>query len=306
MPHSPRGITYHVIEERHMSNLWQISGRVEVEESATTVDARGTSITRSRPLAGILVELTATDGGRQTIWARATTDAWGRFHVRAHAPHRPHAFRVLARFAGERLVVTDSATDGVLQRDWLELLVTELDIVGPSVDLGVLTFRRGAEGVLGETGNVRRAATWYVAHAAMDYLAQLGDGLGFAQRLAFVYPAPKGDATSSVDARTRVARIVATADRDEWSVDLVLEQLMTLWALREDDGTTRWPRLARGQARLQLTTDGAPVTEHTFAGLARDELLAAIWGRRTRMADARPFLDAAATTATHPLPRLAS
>jgi hypothetical protein len=56
---------------------------------------------------------------------------------------------------------------------------------------------------------------------------------------------------------------------------------------------------------LQLTRDGAPVTEQSFAALGRDELLAAIWGRRTKRAEVRSIFDPAATTATHPLPRLA-
>jgi hypothetical protein len=203
-----------------MSQIWEVTGIIEVEERATVRDALGRPVARRRPLAGITVEVAGwpDERGAFAVWGQTSTDADGRFRVRERRPSWAQVIRLSTRFAGEQLVVTEEATDGVLRRDWIQIAETPDAVAGPVVDLGARTFREGGPGVLGADDIVRRATTWYLVRSAMEFLAALGAGVGFTQRIAVVYPASELGRTSGVRAGERSARIHRDDSRDEWSV----------------------------------------------------------------------------------------
>jgi hypothetical protein len=248
------------------SQWWEISGTLHVEESATA------RVLRRRPLIGVSIDIAGwpDERGCFSVWGHAHTDREGRFRLRVNRPSWAHRLRITASFVGELLVVCDSTTRGLAGRSPITIWEPDDPIEGPFVDAGNITIREGAAGELGASSAVRRAVSWYAAKSAMDYLSSLGEGLGVRRRIAVACPAePSGIPLVRDSAIAGPLTLLASHD-DEWSVDMVVRQVMRHWARQTIAGRINWPR-------NRLTT---PVDEQ-FADLAKDELMRALWGRRS-------------------------
>src|SRR5689334_9901805 len=115
-----------------MTQVWEITGVVEVEERATSTDVRGRPRGVRRPLAGITIDIAGAPEARSAAycWGQTTTDADGRFSLRVVRPTTPHSFRISARLSNERLVITEGNTDAIVRRDWMLLRDTLFAVDG--------------------------------------------------------------------------------------------------------------------------------------------------------------------------------
>jgi len=264
-----------------MIQLWDVTGVIEVEERVTTFDAQQRPLARRRPLAGVTVEVAGWPDERAclAVWGQATTDGQGRFRLRAHRPAWAQTVRAAVRFADERLVVTDGAADGVLRRDWRPVAQTAAPLEGPTVDLGTLVFRDGAEGALGAPDVVRRAVTWYLARTALDFLAALGPDAAFTSRVAMAYPASGPNGTSGVHGPMRTAHIHRDAVRDEWGADTVLRLLMRLWTQQQADRSRPWPRQLPNDFQADAAARQGARLDDAYAATLAEELMTVLWGK---------------------------
>jgi hypothetical protein len=249
-----------------MSQWWEVTGTLAVEESATA------GVTKRRPLAGLSIDIAGWPDEKAcfSLWGHTHTDREGRFRLRVNRPAWAHRLRITASFVGELLVVCDTAARGLAGRSPLTIWEPDDPIEGPFVDAGHITIREGAAGELGSSSALHRAISWYAARSAMDYLTSLGEGLTVRRRIAIVC-APESASVSA--ARSEEARVLTLIDpHDEgWSVDMVVRQVMRHWARQRMAGRISWPR-----HRLSF-----PIDER-LSELAKDELMRALWGRARR------------------------
>jgi len=242
-----------------MSQWWEISGTLHVEESATA------RVLRRRALVGVGIDIAGwpDESACFSHWGHTHTDREGRFRLRVNQPSWAHRLRITASFVGDLLVVCDSTDRGLAGRSPVTIWEPDDPLEGPFVDAGNITIREGAPGDLGSPNTIRRAISWYSAKSAMDYLASLGEGLSLRRRIAVVCT---DELSGSSMPRAGGLALVDTND-EGWSVDMVLRQVMRHWARQCMVG-----RITRPRHRLSLSIDDR------FAELAKDELMRALWG----------------------------
>lgn len=252
-----------------MSPWWEVTGTIEVNESATTRDGLGRPVERRRPLSDIAVQVSvrADEHESFSVWGETRTEHDGRFRLRATHPPLARQVRVSVLLVGEQLVVCGATPVG-----WITAV--ELDDVHESIlDVGTISFRDGAAGEIGERDHVRRAVTWYVARAAMEYLGGLGAGLSFNLPIVIRYPVVSPTGGSYACRVKRTAIIHRDATRDDWSVERVLRQVMRLWSCQVAPARSFWPVETLERRHASAT----PVDR--FADLATNELLMMLWDR---------------------------
>lgn len=269
---STTNITPRIAEDpsaHHMSETgWEITGTISVEENLTTRDALGQPLLRRRALGGIAVRVSTQKPEDESlrIAGEALTDRDGRFRLRAAGAPLACRSRLLISLAGTQLTVTDAAPVW-----WLAALEMPVGMTGTFMDVGALTLREGAAGELGERDNVRRAVTWYVARAAMEFLSGLAAGLSFTQPITVSYPAVSRTGASYACRITRTAIIHRDAARDDWSVERVLRQVMRLWSSQCEGARSFWPPEQVGRS------DSTGSADDRFAELAANELMTLLW-----------------------------
>jgi hypothetical protein len=256
-----------------MSPWWEVTGTIDVNESATTRDDLGRPQERRRPLSGVAVRVSVrADGhGSFSVLGETRTEPDGRFRLGAALPASARQVRVSVLLVGDQLVVCGDAPVG-----WVtaaEMAFAADDARGSILDVGTIGFRDGAAGEIGERDHVRRAVTWYVARAAMEYLGGLGAGLSFNRPIVIRYPVVSPSGGSYACRVKRMAIIHRDEARDDWSVERVLRQVMRLWSSQVAPARSYWPVETRGQRERTAT----PVDR--FAELATNELLTLLWDR---------------------------
>jgi hypothetical protein len=247
-----------------MTQWWEISGALCVEESQTT------RVFRRRPLVGVGIDIAGWPDERACYahWGHTHTDANGHFRLRVNRPTWAHRLRITASFVGELLVVCDETTRGVAGRKPVTIFEGEDPVEGPYVDVGTIVIREGADGELGDASTVRRAISWYASRASMDYLSSLGEGLSFRRRIAVV--CPLATPFESPRVITALGMMTLGDGRDAWSIDMIVRQVMRHWARQCIAGPITWP-----PDRLSIPVDDQ------FVELAKDELMRQLWGRQS-------------------------
>jgi hypothetical protein len=256
-----------------MSPWWEVTGTIDVNESATTRDDLDHPLERRRPLSGVAVQVSvrANEHESFSVWTETRTEPDGRFRLRAAPPSFARHVRVSVLLVGEQLVVC-----GATPVDWITVLELDLSADGARasiLDVGAISFRDGAAGEIGEQDHVRRAVTWYVARAAMEYLGGLGAGLSFNLPIVIRYPIVSPTGGSYACRVRRTAIIHRDTDRDDWSVERVLRQVMRLWSCQVAPARSYWPAETVESRHASAT----PVDR--FADLATNELLMLLWDR---------------------------
>lgn len=256
---------------------WEITGRLMVEER----DVSGV-LTR-RALAGVEVEVSASNFGAYASWGTVRTNADGYFTLRETKDRSKRKIKVKVRFASSELEINSGVLADV--NDFLspaiEVFEHAKEVEGPTINVGTRCFEAGAAGELGDLDNCRRATAWYVCKTLIDTFKSKDPYFAFAGKVRVVYPANVISGLSYANGVTRAVYIHSTAKNDQWDVQTLIHELMHLWNYDHNHGTANWfgAVFCPPDLSTHSQAERRPIAFHEgFAEFASWELLHDLWG----------------------------
>lgn len=256
---------------------WTITGKLVVEES----EVSGAPATR--PLAGVEVEVMASNFGAYASWGTVRTDSNGSFTLRKEKDQSKRKFKIKARLAGADLEVNTGALAN--PEDFLSPAVTvfehEREVEGPTIAIGTRAFRAGGAGELGDLHNRRRAVAWYVVSTLIGALRASNPAFDFDGKIRVIYPANVVSGLCYANGLTRAVYMHANTKGDQWNVQTLLHEVMHLWNYDHNHGTAGWigAVLCPPDFSTHSQAERRPIAFHEgFAEFASWELLRELWG----------------------------
>jgi hypothetical protein len=259
--------------------IWEITGRIMVEED----DVNRSGVPTRRALAGVEVEVEASNYGRYASWGTVRTNAEGYFILRNEKDRSKRKFKIKVRFADGELEINSGALANPLEFLSPAIPVFEHahEVEGPHINVGTRCFESGASGELGERDNCRRATTWYVCKTMINALEAHDPYFAFAGKIKVIYPANVISGQCYANGITRCAYIHATDKSNQWSVYTVLHEVFHLWNYDHNDGTANWlgAVFCPPDFDTHAQVERRPIAFHEgFAKFAALELLYELWG----------------------------
>jgi hypothetical protein len=233
----------------------------------------------NRPLAGVEVEVSASNLGIYNSWGTVRTNSDGYFTLREEKDGSKRKIKVKVRFADSELEVNAGAlaNPGDFISPAMVVFEHSREVEGPSINIGTRTFKPGASGELGETDHIRRAIAWYACKKIINTLQAKDSYFDFNGKVKIIYPAKVVSGIPYANGVTRCAYIQS----GWWDIQTVIHEMMHLWNYDHNHGTANWfgavfcpPDLnTHGQAERR------PIAFHEgFAEYASQELLYELWG----------------------------
>lgn len=261
---------------------WEITGRLTVEEN----EINGSGHTVTRVLAGVEVEVLASNFGIYDSWGTVRTNADGYFTLRKVKDQSKRKIKVKARFADSTLEINTGALANPADfiSPAIEVFEHAHEVEGPQINVGTRCFRSGASGELGDRDNRRRAIAWYMTKTLMSALAAEDSYFAFAGKIKVIYPANVVSGQCYANGVTRSVYIHSTAKSDQWDVQTLLHETMHLWNYDHNYGTANWfgAVFCPPDLNTHAQAERRPIAFHEgFAEFAAWELLRVLWGGET-------------------------
>ncbi|HEU5086893.1 MAG TPA: hypothetical protein VFT99_05590 [Roseiflexaceae bacterium] len=264
--------------------MWEISGKLQVEESDIT------GVTTRRPLANVEVEVMASNFGVYASWGEVRTNSDGEWTLRKEKDKSKRKFKIKARFADSELEVNTGLLANI--EDYLSpaIVVFEHDheVEGPDIQIGTRCFKAGASGELGELTNIRQAITWYLCKTVINTMQANDSYFSFDGKIHIVYPSNVVSNIPYANGVTRCAYIQTAW----WSPDTVLHEMSHLWNYDHNYGTANWigAVLCPPDFDTHSLAERRPIAFHEgFAEYAAQALLHEIWGNEPNSIRERPL-----------------
>jgi hypothetical protein len=242
----------------------------------------------SRPLAGVEVEVSASNFGIYDSWGTVRTNADGYFTLRKEKDGSKRKIKVKVRFADGDLEVNAGllANPGDFISPAIEVFEHRHEVEGPTIDVGTRCFKSGANGELGEIDHIRRAIAWYVCKKLITTLKEKDSYFAFNDKIKVIYPAKVASGIPYANGITRCAYIQS----GWWDIQTVLHEVMHLWNYDHNHGTANW--FGAVFCPVDLNTHGQaerrPIAFHEgFAEFASWELLYELWGPKVQSGSTR-------------------
>ncbi|MDQ3701396.1 MAG: carboxypeptidase-like regulatory domain-containing protein, partial [Chloroflexota bacterium] len=213
-------------------STWTISGRMMVEEKEVS------GVLTSRPLAGVEVEVSASNFGVYDSWGTVRTNSDGYFTLRNEKDGSKRKIKVKVRFSDSELEVNAGllANPGDFLSPALEVFEHSHEVEGPSINIGTRTFKTGAGGELGVLDHIRRAIAWYACKTLITTLKAKDSYFAFKGKIKVIYPAKVVSGIPYANGVTRCAYIQS----GWWDIQMVLHEVMHLWNYDHNYGTANW------------------------------------------------------------------
>ena len=254
-------------------DTWEITGRIMVEEDEVS------GVLTRRALAGVEVEVQASNFGGYDSWGTVRTNAEGYFTLRQEKDGSKRKIKVKVRFADGELEINAGAlanpTDFVSPA--IEVFEHDHEVEGPNINIRTRCFESGVGGELGVLDNIRRAIAWYVCKTLIDRLKAEDPYFAFANKIKVIYPAKVVSGIPYANGITRCAYI----QNGWWNVQTVLHEVMHLWNYDHNHGTANWfgAVFCPPDLNTHAQAERRPIAFHEgFAEFASWELLRELWG----------------------------
>jgi hypothetical protein len=265
------------VPEKRRQNMakrpWEITGRIMVEENEVS------GVLTRRALAGIEVEVLASNFGIYDSWGTVRTNAEGYFTLRKDKDGSKRKIKIKARFADSALEINPGALADPLDfvSPAIEVFEHDREVEGPNIDVHTRCFTPGASGELGVLDNIRRAIAWYTCKTLIDRLKAEDPYFAFKGKIKVIYPAKVVSGIPYANGITRCAYIQS----GWWNVQTVLHEVMHLWNYDHNHGTANWfgAVFCPPDLNTHAQSERRPIAFHEgFAEFASWELLHELWG----------------------------
>jgi hypothetical protein len=217
---------------------WEITGRIMVEED----EVNGSGIPIRRALAGVEVNVEASNFGHYASWGTVRTNAEGYFTLRNEKDQSKRKFKIKVRFADGELEINTGvlASPGDFLSPAIPVFEHAHEVEGPHINVGTRCFESGASGELGERDNRRRAIAWYVCKTLIDALEAHDPYFAFAGKLKVIYPANVISGQCYANGITRCVYIHSTDKSDQWDVQTLAHEVSHMVIYDHSHGTADW------------------------------------------------------------------
>jgi hypothetical protein len=262
--------------------LWTITGRLQVEEN----EINGSGQPIRRVLAGVEVEVMASNFGTYASWGTVRTNADGSFTLRNEKDQSKRKFKIKARFADGELEINTGvlANPGDFFSPAIEVFEHDHEVEGPQINIGTRCFGEGAGGELGDRDTRRRAIAWYVGKTLIKALSDHDPYFAFDGKIKVIYPANVVSGQCYANGVTRSVYIHAAGAVNQWNVQVLLHEIAHLWNYDHNYGTANWfgAVFCPPDLDTHAQVERRPIAFHEgFAQFASYELLHELWGGET-------------------------
>lgn len=217
---------------------WEITGRLTVEED----EINGSGLPMIRVLAGVEVEVSASNFGTYSSWGKVHTNADGYFTLRNVKDESKRKIKVKVRFADSTLEINTGllANPADFISPAIEVFEHSQEVEGPHINIGTRCFKSGGAGELGNLDNRRRAIAWYFTKTLMNALTDHDPYFAFKSKIKVIYPANVVSGQCYANGLTRSVYIHSTDKSDQWSVPTLAHELSHIIYYDHNYGTANW------------------------------------------------------------------